>query len=431
MQTDKDECQIETSKICGEHTSCHNTHGSFYCVCLEGYQASNSKKTFIPNDGTYCTEISCGIPPEIRHGYILGNYTTVLGSKVHYECEKGFYGEGGKISTCTKNEIWEPSTLNCKEISCGIPPEIRHGYILGNYTTVLGSKVHYECEKGFYGEGGKISTCTKNEIWEPSTLNCKEISCGIPPEIRHGYILGNYTTVLGSKVHYECEKGFYGEGGNISTCTKNEIWEPSTLNCKEISCGIPPEIRHGYILGNYTTVLGSKVHYECEKGFYGEGGNISTCTKNEIWEPSTLNCKAVDCGVPPFVPNAISAPLSKTTYGNEVFYICQSGYVVKSGSQAAVCNAKGQWEGADLVCKELDCGRPLWIPHAEMIWNNSTTLGSMVYYKCKEGFQFNGDRNFSLCTISQMWENITVECKGKYKFILFFLRFNALYFSFN
>lgn len=53
--TDKDECQIGASKICGNHTVCHNTHGSFYCVCLDGYRASNNNKTFIPNDGTNCT----------------------------------------------------------------------------------------------------------------------------------------------------------------------------------------------------------------------------------------------------------------------------------------------------------------------------------------------------------------------------------------
>lgn len=52
---DKDECQIGASKICGNHTLCHNTYGSFYCVCLDGFRASNNNKTFIPNDGTNCT----------------------------------------------------------------------------------------------------------------------------------------------------------------------------------------------------------------------------------------------------------------------------------------------------------------------------------------------------------------------------------------
>lgn len=51
---DKDECQIETNKICGLSTTCHNTYGSYYCTCLSGYSPSNNMAAFIPNDGTHC-----------------------------------------------------------------------------------------------------------------------------------------------------------------------------------------------------------------------------------------------------------------------------------------------------------------------------------------------------------------------------------------
>lgn len=59
----------------------------------------------------------------------------------------------------------------------------------------------------------------------------------------------------------------------------------------------------------------------------------------------------VDCGPPPYIPNALSAPVDKTTYGNQVLYTCQPNYVLESGNSTAVCNAKGKWEGADMVCK--------------------------------------------------------------------------------
>lgn len=52
--TDKNECQIGANKICGQHTACHNTYGSFYCTCLAGYSPSNNMAIFIPNDGTRC-----------------------------------------------------------------------------------------------------------------------------------------------------------------------------------------------------------------------------------------------------------------------------------------------------------------------------------------------------------------------------------------
>ncbi|XP_063176943.1 sushi domain-containing protein 1 isoform X3 [Chroicocephalus ridibundus] len=223
---DKDECQIGASKICGNHTLCHNTHGSFYCVCVEGYRASNNNKTFIPNDGTNCTDID--------------------------ECE----------------------------------------------------------ESGLCGHNAR---CVNTE--------------------------GSYRCY--------CNDGYKLENGEHSFHPDENI-----VSCKEIGCGSPPEMKHGYIVGNYSLLPGSAVHYECEEGFYSNEGKFSYCTANETWEPATLSCKGVDCGVPPSVLNAHPVSLSGTTYGSEVTYNCDHGYFIASGNQTAVCNAEGQWDGADLVCKE-------------------------------------------------------------------------------
>ncbi|KAJ7417546.1 sushi domain-containing protein 1 isoform X3 [Willisornis vidua] len=223
---DKDECQIGANKICGNHTLCHNTHGSFYCVCLDGFRASNNNKTFIPNDGTNCTDIN--------------------------ECEES--GLCGHNARCVNTE--------------------------GSYK------------------------CYCND----------------------GYKLAN-----------------------------GELY------------------------------------------FHRDG--------------NTVSCKGVDCGVPPSIPNASPASISGTTYRSEVTYNCVHGYLIASGNQTAVCNARAQWDGPDLVCKEIDCGKPLLIPHTTITWNNSTTLQSKVYYRCKEGYYFTGDKNFSECRIDQSWENITYMCK--------------------
>ncbi|XP_074668270.1 sushi domain-containing protein 1 isoform X6 [Strix aluco] len=223
---DKDECQIGASKICGNHTLCHNTHGSFYCVCLDGYRASNNNKTFIPNDGTNCTDID--------------------------ECEKS--GLCGHNARCVNTE--------------------------GSYKCY--------CNDGYKLENG--------------------------------------------------EHSFHPDGNIVS--------------CKEIGCGSPPEMKHGYIVGNYSLLPGSVVHYECKEGFYSNEGKFSYCTANETWEPVTLSCKGVDCGLPPSVLNAHPTSVSGTTYRSEVTYHCVHGYFIASGNQTAVCNAKGQWDGTDLVCKE-------------------------------------------------------------------------------
>ncbi|XP_024613019.1 sushi domain-containing protein 1 isoform X3 [Neophocaena asiaeorientalis asiaeorientalis] len=114
---DKNECQFGTTVVCGNHTSCHNTLGGFYCICLEGYRATNNNKAFIPNDGTFCTEINCGHPPEVQHAVLVGNHSSRLGGMAHYVCQEGFESPGGKItSVCTEKGIWRTSTLSCTEI---------------------------------------------------------------------------------------------------------------------------------------------------------------------------------------------------------------------------------------------------------------------------------------------------------------------------
>lgn len=50
----------------------------------------------------------------MKHGYIVGNYSLIPGSVVHYECEEGFYSNEAKLSYCTANETWEPAILSCK-----------------------------------------------------------------------------------------------------------------------------------------------------------------------------------------------------------------------------------------------------------------------------------------------------------------------------
>uniref|UniRef100_A0A8C2VUG7 Sushi domain containing 1 n=1 Tax=Chinchilla lanigera TaxID=34839 RepID=A0A8C2VUG7_CHILA len=174
---DKNECQFGATVVCGNHTSCHNTFGGFYCVCLEGYRATNNNKTFIPNDGTFCTEIDCGPPPEVPGGYIIGNYSSRLGSQVRYSCKEGFFQVvEDTVSSCTPLGTWESPGLRCQEISCGHPPEVRNAILLGNHSSKPGGVAHYVCQEGFESPGGEIaSVCTEKGTWRESTLTCREI----------------------------------------------------------------------------------------------------------------------------------------------------------------------------------------------------------------------------------------------------------------
>uniref|UniRef100_A0A8C0B849 Sushi domain containing 1 n=1 Tax=Buteo japonicus TaxID=224669 RepID=A0A8C0B849_9AVES len=222
---DKDECQIGANKICGNHTLCHNTHGSFYCVCLDGYRASNNNKTFIPNDGTNCTDID-----ECEESGLCGQNARCVNTEGSYKC---YCNDGYKLENGEHSFHPDGNLVSCKEIGCGSPPEVKHGYIVGNYSLLAGSAVHYECEEGFYSNEGKFSYCTANETWEPATLSCKEIDCGKPLLIPHTEMIWDNSTTLWSRVYYQCKEGYYFNGDrNFSECTMDQSWENITYICK-------------------------------------------------------------------------------------------------------------------------------------------------------------------------------------------------------
>ncbi|TRZ18901.1 hypothetical protein HGM15179_008195 [Zosterops borbonicus] len=223
---DKDECQIGASKICGNHTVCHNTHGSFYCVCLDGYRASNNNKTFIPNDGTNCTDID-----ECEESGLCGHNARCVNTEGSYMC---YCNDGYKLETGEHSFHRDGNNVSCKEIGCGPPPEMKHGYIVGNYSVLPGSAVHYQCQEGFYSSEGNFSYCTANETWEPATLSCKEIDCGKPWLIPHTTMTWNNSTTLRSRVYYHCKDGYYFNGDkNFSECTIDQSWEDITYICEE------------------------------------------------------------------------------------------------------------------------------------------------------------------------------------------------------
>lgn len=225
---DKNECQFGATVVCGNHTSCHNTLGGFYCICLEGYRATNNNKTFIPNDGTFCTDIDeCEVSGLCRHG---GRCVNTHGSFECY-CMDGHLPKSGP-------EPFHPTrdaTL-CTEIDCGTPPEVPDGHIIGNYTSRFGSQVRYACKEGFFSDPeDTVSSCTASGTWESPKLNCQEINCGRPPEVPHAVLVGNHSSSLGGVAHYVCQEGFESSGGKItSVCTGKGTWRASAFTCTEI-----------------------------------------------------------------------------------------------------------------------------------------------------------------------------------------------------
>ncbi|XP_036094941.1 sushi domain-containing protein 1 isoform X4 [Rousettus aegyptiacus] len=129
---------------------------------------------------------------------------------------------------------------------------------------------------------------------------------------------------------------------------------PQNAEPEEIDCGTPPEVPDGYIIGNYTSRLGGQVHYACKEGFFsGPEDAISSCTALGTWEPPKLNCQEIDCGRPPEVPHAVLLGNHSSSLGSVAHYVCQEGFESREGKITSVCTEKGTWRASILTCTEI------------------------------------------------------------------------------
>ncbi|XP_061116668.1 sushi domain-containing protein 1 isoform X7 [Conger conger] len=344
---DKDECQIGGGKICGDHTVCHNTYGSFYCTCLSGYSPSNSLVIFIPNDGTQCNDID-----ECKVQGICGEGGWCINMQGDFNCR---CRAGYKVQNGSQPFHPHRDKAVCTAIDCGQPPSVTHAAQLSEAGTRYGSVAQFGCVKGFFQtRGNNTAVCGEKGVWEGLSLVCEEINCGPPAVFPNTDIHWDNTTRLGSVVHYTCKNGFYQEGGSSnSTCSSAREWEHITITCKEINCGPPDVFPNTDIHWDNTTRLGSVVHYTCKNGFYQEGGSSnSTCSSAREWEHITITCKA-RCGPPPSLPHTEVEWQNGSIAGSVALHSCQKGYRSWRGVNLSLCADTGRWQAATLFCREI------------------------------------------------------------------------------
>ncbi|XP_056374593.1 sushi domain-containing protein 1 isoform X2 [Hyla sarda] len=411
---DIDECKV--LETCGDNGLCKNIPGSFECSCKEGYKLQNSIKTQSKHINFTCQAVDCGQPPVLPNTEIALSGATTFSSQVTYTCISGFLQHGHNISVCTANGTWEGATLVCTAIDCGTPVAMVNVVIHAYKSTTFGSIVTFTCAKGFIAvSGDNSSVCSNTGHWEGADLECKAIDCGPPVAMQNTVIHIFSSTTFGSIATFTCAKGFIAvSGNNFSVCSDTGHWEGADLHCNVADCGPPPSINHTKPGLPWNTTYGNTVNYECLPGFVMNSGNKTvTCTENGKWVGGGIICREIDCGPPPIVQNTEMKWNRETSLGSEVRYICQKGFYNAEIWHVSKCTSNETWENVTFPCTEVDCGMPYMIENAEWMWNNRTTLGSNVHYKCKPGFTDNGKKNFSVCLENTTWEEVNMTCSVK------------------
>ncbi|XP_038857824.1 sushi domain-containing protein 1 isoform X7 [Salvelinus namaycush] len=404
---DKNECQIGANKICGQHTACHNTYGSYYCTCLAGYSPSNNMAIFIPNDGTRCQDIN-----ECRVQGICGEGGKCTNMQGYFNClcQVGYQVHNGA-------EPFHPpqDKALCKAIDCGQPPSALNAVQLSATGTRYGSIAKFGCSGGFFWKSGENSSvCGAESVWKGPSLVCEAIDCGQPPSALNAVQLSATGTRYGSVAKFGCSEGFFWKSGeNSSVCGAESVWKGPSLVCEEVDCGLPPALPHSVMLWNQSTRIGSEVVYQCNSGYYNVGeGNVSVCTAKGQWDQTSFLCEEIDCGEPVFISHAKMLWDRTSLIGSVVYYQCVEGYYSTSGKCYTECGENGLWENIELQCEELNCGAPLTLPHTNMLWDNTTVLGSVIEYVCKDGFYQEGGNSLSTCISSGQWGIVSIICKA-------------------
>lgn len=241
---DKDECQIGASKICGQHTTCHNTYGSYYCTCLFGYSPSNNMAVFIPNDGTHCQDIDeCRIAGPCGEGGQCRN----LDGSFDCSCQLGYKVHNGV-------EPFHPHRDNasCKVVDCGQPASVEDTVLLSVTGTTYGSVAMFVCDDGFvWRSGDNNSVCGADGLWKGPNMVC-EAKCGPVPFLANSEVVWHNRSV----VIHRCVDGYHSwRGSNVSVCGSSGVWQKATLRCIEIK----PPINHLFVLNERC------LHWKAEK----------------------------------------------------------------------------------------------------------------------------------------------------------------------
>ncbi|XP_067295660.1 sushi domain-containing protein 1 isoform X3 [Pseudorasbora parva] len=462
---DKDECQL--GRICGDHTKCHNTYGSYYCTCLAGYSPSNHMNTFIPNDGTYCHDIDecsvqgvcgegglcqntkgdftcscqtgykvqdgsepfnpnrdaayckvidCGSPPSVIHAEQLSPSITHYSSELQYGCKEGFQWRTGQNSSiCGLDGKWHGPSLICEEVDCGEPLLVPHSKMVWNNVSRMGSLALYVCDPQFYNSGREnVSVCTAHGTWSRPDFQCEEIQCGSPPVLPYSVLFWNGVSKIGSVALYNCLTGYHSlDTGNMSVCKTDGQWSNPDYSCEEIVCGDPLILPLTVQIWNGRVTFNSIVTYHCKHGYYPkQGHNISVCAENGYWTKPTLLCEEVRCGIPPSLPLSVMIWRGDTKVGSSVSYKCVEGFHNVREGDTSVCDSEGIWSHPDFLCQEVDCGVPISLPHSVVLWNNSSSLGSVALYVCEAGYRTVGEGNVSLCNPNAKWSKVNMRCEA-------------------
>ncbi|KFZ54620.1 Complement receptor type 1, partial [Podiceps cristatus] len=377
------------------------------------------------------------IPPEIMNGNF--NYMTDLlfGATITFTCDLGYRLVGNPSARCVLkgNEVSWESVPYCASIPCLPPPEIKNGqFTSGDRDFTFGMAVTYSCNKGFSLIGDATIYCTTEDNfegkWNGPAPECKMVRCK-NPEVKNGRRLSGLGTehTYKNTVTFECDPGYLLNGSSIVTCEADNTWKPPLPTCDPIYCGPAPHFpfAEGERAAGSSSLAGTKLTYRCKPGYTAASGKSSvvTCLSDRTWSADPDFCIRQKC--PPLAIENGVVVADDFLFETVVTFICHPGYELKKSSSAK-CVVSGNgvgWDTPSPYCErqhpDVLCEEPPRIANGRHNGTKGFVQGSVVVYKCNDGFTLAGAA-FLQCVAGDqhwgVWSKPAPECRGGANVIL-------------
>ncbi|KAM6191889.1 complement component receptor 1-like protein [Sarcoramphus papa] len=405
--------------------------------CRPGYTVAKSPLVTCRSFGwsselDFCIGKSCG-PPDITNGNF--NYTTNLlfGATITFSCNVGYrlVGEPSVQCVLKGNEVAWNKIPYCTSIPCLSPPAIENGqFIGGDRDFTFGMAVTYRCNRNFALIGDATIHCMTDDNlegkWSGPAPECKMVRCN-SPEVKNGRRLSGFGTVYTYKntVTFECNPGHLLNGSSVVTCEADNTWKPPLPTCDPIHCGPAPRFPFAELTRavGESSLAGTKLGYQCKPGYTAASGKSSvvTCLSDTTWSADPDFCIRQQC-TPPTTENG-DVIADNFLFETVVAFTCHPGYELK-GPSSAKCVVSGNgvdWDTASPYCErqlpDVLCEEPPMIDNGMHNGTKGTDFfhGSVVVYKCKDGFTLAGAASIH-CKVDHqyrgVWSKPTPECKG-------------------
>ncbi|XP_061278396.1 adhesion G protein-coupled receptor E1 isoform X6 [Bos javanicus] len=297
---DVDECANPRS--CPEHSTCHNSPGSYSCVCNPGFQSRSGRKSF-QGLKEMCEDVDeCANPrscPEHSTCHnSLGSYSCA--------CNPGYNSRSGKKTFQGPGETCQDVDECANPRSC--PDHSTCHNSLGNYSCV--------CNPGFQSRSGRKSFQGPGEMCQDVDECANPRSC--PEHSTCHNSVGSYSCA--------CNSGYISRSGKKTFQGPGETCQDVDECANPRSC--PEHSTCHNSLGSYSCV--------CNPGFQSRSGKKSFQGPGEM-------CQDVDeCANPRSCPEHSTCHNSVGSYS----CACNSGYISRSG--------KKTFQGPGETCQDID-----------------------------------------------------------------------------